>query len=297
MTSQSSPLRPASSDVRLLAANIGFTEGPVWTGRRVVATSITRGRLYEIDLAGAPPRAIADTGGGPNGLAVDPVTQTLWIAQNGRVHMPPRSSVPARVPGIQRFADGEVTQPLEVATGAPNDCVIGPDGRLWFTEPNGDPHGANQRVGHVWAWDPRTGTRERQLATDGYPNGLAFGAGGRTLLVAETRHGVVREFARERGGLRELRSMRMERGRPDGVAVSEDGDVFIAGTSSGTVEVFDHDGVFRESIDFGSDSMPTNLCFAGADLEQLVVTLAKGGRVVAVDVHRRGLPLADSLGI
>lgn len=297
MTSQSSHPRLASPGVRVLAADIGFTEGPVWTGSRVVATSITRGLLYEIDLGGREPRAIAETGGGPNGLAVDPITKTVWIAQNGRVHMPPRSSVSPRAPGIQRFADGEVTQPLEVSTGAPNDCVVGPDGRLWFTEPNGDPHGPNQLIGHVWAWDPRTGRRERQLATDGYPNGLAFGPGGRTLLVAETRHGVVREFARERGGLREIRSMRLERGFPDGLAVSADGDVLVAGTSSGTVEVFDADGVFRESVDFGADSMPTNLCFAGADLDQLVVTLAKGGRVVAVDARRRGLPLDDSLGL
>lgn len=269
----------------------------MWTGEKVIVTSITRGRLYEIGLHGESPRAIADVGGGPNGLALDPASSTVWIAQNGRVHMPPRDSVAARTPGIQRFAADTLSQPLEVSTGAPNDCAIGPDGRLWFTEPNGDPHGPDIRTGRVWAWDPRTGTREQMLATDGYPNGLAFGVGGDTLLVAETRRGAVREFDLRSGGLKETRSFRLERGYPDGLAVAESGDVFVAGTSSGTVEVFDASGAFRERIDLGEDSMPTNLCFAGADLDELVVTLAKGGRVVAMDVGRRGLPLGYSMEV
>jgi gluconolactonase len=291
MTLQSVTIPGAVATMRVLATGIGFTEGPVWTGEKVIVTSITRGRLYEIDMEGAGSRPIADVGGGPNGLALDSTTGTIWIAQNGRVHMPPRASVEPRTPGIQRFAAGILSQPLEVSTGAPNDCAIGPDGRLWFTEPNGDPHGPDQQTGHVWAWDPRTGVREKMLATDGYPNGLAFGVGGDTLWVAETRRAAVRQFEMRPGGLHESRSLRLDRGYPDGLALSESGEVFVAGTSSGTVEIFDSNGEFRERIDFGPDSMPTNLCFAGPDLSELVVTLAKGGRVVAVDVGRRGLPL------
>ena len=280
--------------VRTLAADIGFTEGPVWTGRSVIVTSITRGELREVSLDGTPSRVLARPGGGPNGLAFESRTGTIWIAQNGRVHMPHRSGVADRRPGIQSIVDGEVQQPLTVAVGAPNDCVIGPDGRLWFTEPDGDPHGPVQKVGRVWAWDPSTGSRELQLETDGYPNGLTFGADPDRLFVAETRYARVREFAVD-GGLREVSRLTLERGFPDGLAVAADGTLFVAGTSSGTVEIFSPDGVLRASLDLGADSMPTNVCFAGDQLDQLVVTVARGGRVLALDCELRGLELPSAL--
>lgn len=281
---------------RVIAADIGFTEGPVWTGDGITVTSITRGALYRVDLDGGEPELVATPGGGPNGLAVDPRTGDLWVAQNGRVHMPARASVPDRAPGLQRVRKGVVTQVLTVASGAPNDCAIGPDGMLWFTEPAGDPHGPLRRTGRVWAWDPRSGDRELKLTTDGYPNGLTFGIDGQTVYIAETRHGRVRRFGIDADGhLHEQSVLSLDRGFPDGLAVSDQGHVLVAGTSSGTVEIFDADGEFLERIDFGEASMPTNLCFAGSRLDQLVVTLAKGGRVVAVDAGRSGHPLTHTL--
>src|SRR5690242_7155039 len=94
------------SPPRVLAENIGFTEGPIWTGADVIVTSITRGLLYRMSLTGGDATPVAEPGGGPNGLTYDPGTRQVWIAQNGRVHMPPRATVPDRIAGIQSWAGG-----------------------------------------------------------------------------------------------------------------------------------------------------------------------------------------------
>ncbi|MDF2825924.1 MAG: hypothetical protein K0R68_3332 [Mycobacterium sp.] len=287
----------AGPDFRLLAHDIGFTEGPVWTGRDIIVTSITRGRLYRMTLAGGDAVPVAEIGGGPNGLTFDPQTDRVWIAQNGRVHMPPRPSVPDRTAGIQSWTPaGGVEVHHRDPHSAPNDCVIGPDGRLWFTNPSGDPHEGLPVTGTVCALDTDSGDVEVLWRTDGYPNGLAFGESGQFYL-AETRYGRVLEFRYSAEMLTLTgRSVTLPRGYPDGIAVAADGHLLITGTRSGAMEIYDGSLHHRTTIDFGADSMPTNVCFAGPDLNVIVVTLAKGGRVMALDSELAGLPLTHHLG-
>ncbi len=274
---------------RVLARDIGFTEGPVWTGKEIVVTSITRGQLYAMSLRGNDARVVAEPGGGPNGLAFDPATGRIWVAQNGRVHMPPRESVAPRTAGIQSWiTGGEVETHYEDAASAPNDCVIGPDGRLWFTNPSGDPHEGEPKVGQVCALDIVTGHVEVLWETLGYPNGLAFGVERDQFFLAETRYGRIVEFDVNGGDLQVVRTLQLSSGYPDGLAVSAEGHVLVAGTTSGALHVFDADGHEVATTDFGVASMPTNVCFAGDDLRSVVVTLAKGGRVVVMESAVQG---------
>lgn len=281
---------------RVLARDIGFTEGPVWTGREVVVTSITRGRLYAMSLQGGDAVGVTDPGGGPNGLTYDAATGRIWIAQNGRVHMPPRESVAPRTAGIQSWLPGVAVETHhEDAGSAPNDCVFGPDGRLWFTNPSGDPHEGPARTGSVCAMDVTTGEVEVLWRTKGYPNGLAFGPSPEQFLLAETRYARVVELRWRHGRLTPTgRAIALAQGFPDGIAVSDRGDVLVAGTSSGTLEIFDEGFAHAGSVDFGARSMPTNVCFADRDLDRVVVTLAQGGRVVMMDSALTGLPLLTS---
>ena len=294
----SADLRPMMSSPRVLARNIGFTEGPIWTGTEIVVTSITRGLLYAMTLAGGDVAAVAEPGGGPNGLTYDPASGRVWIAQNGRVHMPPRAAVPDRAAGIQSWLPGEdVVAHVEEPRWAPNDCVVGPDGRLWFSNPSGDPHKGEPQWGSVCALDPSSGDVDVLWHTDGYPNGLAFGAEPDRLFLAETRYSRVVELRYVRGSLtRTGRTAVMRRGHPDGIAVSAQGPLLVAGTGSGALEVYDAALRHAGSVDLGAASMPTNVCFAGAELDKVVVTLAKGGRVVVLDSDLQGLPLDHRIG-
>ena len=171
-----------------LAAGHGFLEGPVDCGNSVVFTSINRGLLYRVPLQGGAVTQVAETGGGPNGLAINR-DGVLWVAQNGGYVVPSRSKLEA-VPSIQRVTpDGRVSVAMGTGLLAPNDCAFGPDGRLWFTDPHGSTIGAERRPGALWALDTKSGEAEKILDGLAHPNGLVFGPAGDELFVGETHRG------------------------------------------------------------------------------------------------------------
>jgi gluconolactonase len=263
--------------VRALAEGIGFTEGPLWIDGRLLVTSVSRGLIYEVSLDGGA-EVVAETGGGPNGLAAD-ADGRVWVAQNAGATGVSKSQR-AVAPGLQRLGDGGVEDVLTEGCDAPNDLVEGPDGRIWFT----DPHGPfDDKPGTVRAYDPRTGALETVLDGLEYPNGLVFA--GDDLLLAETRTRRILRSALDGTPPRELAPL--PDGRPDGMALGADGNLYVAATSADAVFAFDLDGRERGVVQFDGPTMPTNVAFAG---ELLVVTAGKGGRVLAVEGVTSGAP-------
>jgi gluconolactonase len=274
------------SQVHELAAGIGFTEGPLWTSdERLLVTSVSRGQVCEVDLDGGGVVARIETGGGPNGLAEDDEGR-IWVAQNGGLTMPSRSTRPV-VPGLQELSAGV----RDVATPGvlgPNDLVAGPDGRIWFTDPGGKGH--DGRPAPVRAHDPATGTTECVADGIAYPNGLAFDPAGESLHVAETRTGAILRYARDGRSLHPLgRFAALPEGGPDGLAVDDEGVLLAAAPEADAIFRFAPDGRALTPVRFDRPTFPTNLCFAGPALDVLVVTAAKGGRVLAVEGVGRGL--------
>lgn len=80
-------------------------------------------------------------------------------------------------------------------------------------------------------------------------------------------------------------------GRPDGMAIDSAGWLWIAGSSGDNVVAIDNDGIIRYELTFGTEVLVTSVCFAGADLDRLIVTIAKGGSVVSLPAVHPGLPL------
>ena len=83
---------------------------------------------------------------------------------------------------------------------------------------------------------------------------------------------------RSDGGVGERRVFaRVEPGVPDGLAVAEDGAVWVAVAGGGAVRVFDASGAERAPIAMPQPGV-TSLCFGGDDLRDLyVVTGTVGG--------------------
>jgi gluconolactonase len=263
---------------RTLAADLGFTEGPLWTrDGRLLVTSVSRGRVVEIDLDDGGALGSVETGGGPNGLAQDR-HGGIWVAQNGARMMPSRSTLPTH-PGLQRIdlAAGAVHDAPTGELLAPNDLVEGPDGRIWFTDPSHDGPGA------VYAHDAATGVTEALLDGIEYPNGLVVADD--RLILAETRTG---RLLRYRWDGRRLHDdgvlTTLPDGGADGLALGPDGLLYVAVPRADRIAVLDPgDGTGHRSLRFDGPTFPTNLCFAGPALDVLVVTAAKGGRVLALD--------------
>lgn len=269
---------------RLLGADLGFTEGPLWTSdERLLVTSVSRGLVVEVDLDGAECVGVTETGGGPNGLAEDDLGR-VWVAQNGGQSMPTRSTRRVAA-GLQRVGNGTVDDVLTTGFRAPNDLTLGPDGRIWFTDPGSRAEG----TGQVYVHDPASGATDRVADGIEYPNGLAFDTAG-ALLVAETRTGRILRYRMVGEGLEADGVFgTLPVGGADGLAFADDGRLLAATPRADRITVFGPDGSVMAPILFDGPTFPTNLCFAGPSLAVLVVTAAKGGRVLALDDVGRGL--------
>lgn len=264
----------------VLAAGIGFTEGPLWTrDGRLLVVAMSRGLVVEVDLGGGGVVGAVETGGGPNGLAEGP-DGAVWVAQNAGAVRPSRSPRPVSA-GLQRIV-GQTVDDLPVPGAlAPNDLTHGPDGRIWFTDP-GLP-GATTR-GRVCALDPVSRRSAVLLDELDFPNGLAFGPGGDVLYLAHTDEGRVTRHRWDGERLHDDGvAATLPAGGPDGIALDVDGRIYAAAPAADAVFVFEPDGRLHRHLDFVEPTFPTNLCFAGPDLDRLVVTPAKGGRVVLLD--------------
>ena len=110
-------------------------------------------------------------------------------------------------------------------------------------------------------------------------NGLGFSPDGKRLYHSDSRANIVGVYdVRGDGSVSERRAFaRVEPGVPDGLAVAEDGSVWVASAGGGAVRVFDADGSERKPIPVPQPGV-TSLCFGGDDLRDLyVVTGTVGG--------------------
>lgn len=274
---------------RQLAANLGMTEGPLWTsGGKLLVTSVNRGLVYEVPLDGSPPRVAFDTGGTPEALAQD-ANGHIWVTQA----QGPSHPSPDEPPSIQKWdcTTGVVARVTGPGLDAPNDLCLGPDGRVWFTDPAGPPFVADGPTGRVLALDRRSGAVETLASGLHFPNGLALGPGGDRLFVAETNARRVVVMAWDGHELGEPEQFaELPVGSPDGMAFDVAGYLHVAAPDADRIWVFAPDGRVDEDIELGP-SFPTNVAFAGPDLSGLAVAVVKGGRVVMLERPRPGLRL------
>lgn len=279
-------------DFDLFAAGLGFTEGPVsMEDGSLWITSVSNGALYRLDSGGTLLETV-DTGGGPNGLAVDDHGH-LFVAQNGGIF----GGRTGTEPGIQRVVDGEVEH-IVTGVGAPNDLCFGPDGRLYFTDPRGesDPRDPDTaQPGRLYSCDREGGDLQVVLEGPRFINGLGFSPNGDVLFVVETSkpHRILRlDFdARSRVLGEPEEFIRIDAGFPDGLAVDVDGGIWVAATYDTSIHSYDAEGRLREKLDCGPDSTPTNCCFGSVDPSVLYVTASDAGAVLRTTTKSRGLPL------
>ena len=130
-------------------------------------------------------------------------------------------------------------------------------------------------------------------------NGLAFSPDGRTLYHADTgRQHIISYDVATDGSLGPKRVfIDGDDTSPDGMAVTEDGRLWVALGSGGAVAVYQPDGSLDQMIEF-PQPMCASLCFGGDDLRDLyVVSGSKGsdsdraGAVYVTRVDVPGLPV------
>jgi gluconolactonase len=190
---------PANVKLWKLAEGFQFTEGPLWLGDRrlLLFSDPNANRIYEFapgtggragrlrvfrERSGYDGSDIAEYGQpGSNGLARDPITQRITLAEHGRRRI------------SELLSDGEARSRVERFEGkrlnSPNDLVFRSDGTLYFSDPPfglprafDDPRKELDASG-VYALR-RNGALEIVTTELTGPNGVAFSPDERFLYVS-----------------------------------------------------------------------------------------------------------------
>ena len=308
--------------MRVIAEDLWFPEGPVWLGDgSLLVVEIRRKTLTRVWLDGRK-KIVAELGGGPNGAAIGPDGHA-YVCNNGGFKFVQRSDgkwVTAGTP--DDYVTGRIER-VNLATGAvervidkvgdqpirgPNDIVFDAHGGFYFTDPGKTRHRDWDRgsVGYAKA----DGTEARELVFPIHkPNGIGLSPDGKTLYVAETETARLWAWDIESPGrfkrpavasAESPHGSRLVYASPvyqrfDSLAVEANGNVCIGTLDRGGITVVDPASGSAEFVPVpGGDAHVTNLCFGGADLRKVYVTLSHSGRLVEMDWPRPGLPDSNS---
>lgn len=272
---------------RSIATGLGFLEGPVIDGDRLVVVSLDQGHVYAVrdglvDLVSA-------LGGAPNGAALT-IDGDIVIAQNGG-HVPGRTrrSMPG---GVQVLTPSGHARWLTLDPVFPTDLCIGPDGKVYVTDAT---RGPGYDDGRLWRCDLETGESTLLCSVPWFPNGVAFGPDDR-LYVASSGDGTIYVSDWSPRGITEPSPFCvLADGRPDGLAFDEEGRLLVAAVGEedevGAVHVIDAHGAVVDRFEPSPSRFCTNLALA-TDRRLLVVTDSSTGTVLATtDYPLTGLEL------
>lgn len=244
----------------------GYCEGIVFDRAGQAYVSDTQnGTIYKISPDGKT--AVWASTPAPNGHKIL-ADGTHLVADKGAVlHL---DATGKRLPDASTESGGK---PLR----SPNDISIDPKGGFYFTDPGGS--GAATPIGTVHYVDPqgKTHTIAEGLA---FPNGIVLRPDGKTLLVGESGHNRVLVFdvtaPGKIGNRRIFATLPTKQGdqienAPDGMALDDAGNLFVAHYGMRTVQVLSPDGKLLRSYP-GGNLTTSNVAFAGPDLDQLYIT-------------------------
>jgi gluconolactonase len=303
------------SNVRVLATDLAFPEGPVvMPDGSVVLVEIRAQQMTRVWPDGRK-EVVAKIPGGPNGAALGPDGK-MYICNNGGFGwVPSRGTIMPHAPEPHEYIGGSI-QRVDLASGkietvvnksgehalkGPNDLVFDKHGGLWFSD-LGKRRPRDMDVGAFYYLTP--GTAEVVEGHFGMmpANGIGLSPDEKTVYIAETP--TARLWAFDIGAPGEVRPReviyRGERGHPiaglggyqmfDSLAVEASGNVCVATLVSGCISVIAPDGKLVEQVPTG-DRVTTNIAFGGPELKTAYITLSGRGELIAMDWPRGGLPL------
>ena len=302
--------------MEIIASGLKFPEGPVALADGSVLVVEIEGQTLARIAEGGRIDRVATLQGGPNGAALGPdgcvyITNSGgWLfgdetmgdgrvfrrtlgqsAQNGWIE---------RVDPVRGGADRIYADCDGVPLHAPNDLVFDEHGYFYFTD-HGKRRATELTLGAVYRAAP-DGSRIVKIL-DGLvtPNGIGLSPDGSTLYVAETlprrlwafdldgAETIRRQPWPSTNGGRLLASLPNYNGL-DSLAVDADGWIHVASLVNGGFWSVAPDGSERSHFDI-DDPYTTNVCFGGADLRQLYVTMSGSGCLARIAWPAAGLPL------
>ena len=278
------PRRTAWSDANRQGREVdSFLEGPSFDrSGDLYVTDIPYGRIFRISPHGEWAQ-IAEYDGWPNGLK---------IHRDGRIFITDYKNGIVQLDPVR----GQVTPVLE-SVGSEgfkgvNDLVFAASGDLYFTDQGQT--GLQDPTGRVYRYSA-SGVLSCLVDTIPSPNGIVIDPGMTHLLIAVTRaqqvwriplqkSGIVAKvgvFAQLHGGL----------GGPDGMALDEDGCLFVAHTGFGSIWRLSRFAEPILRIKSCAGISTTNLAFGGPERKSLFITESETGSILRAELEVPGQAL------
>ena len=175
----------------------------------------------------------------------------------------------------------------------PNDLIVSSSGDVYFTDQGQT--GVTDPTGKVYRLTP-TGKLDTLVDNGVSPNGLCLSLDEKVLYVAMTRANQVWRLPLHEDGTTTKAGVFFQSfgdAGPDGLALDEEGSLFICHPSLGCVFVVDKHGIPKARIVSGQGICLTNCCFGGPERKTLYITDSMEGCIQTVQWHCRGaLPVA-----
>ena len=244
-------------------------EGARWTGDRVILVDIPTGRLLEADPAEPGPlRGLAKLDVTLGAVAPLAGSRDEWIAACGTGIALIRKG---RLEWLGRPEDGK---PVKMRM---NDAVADPAGRFWAGSMAFD---FTPDAGSLYRVE-RDGTVDKVLDGITISNGPAFDAKGTTMYFTDTARGRIDRFHIDpsSGALSDKTlfvQLKAGTENPDGMAVDEVGDVWVAVWGASEVRRYRPDASLAETIRVPT-RQPSSVCLVGHESPRMFVTTAATG--------------------
>ena len=257
-----------------VATGFTFTEGPVWDYRRkrLVFSDIPNNTVFQWTEAEGH-AVVRKPSDHTNGNTIDHQGRLISCEHAGR-----RVSLSDEDGSVSTLADRYEGKRLN----SPNDVIYSSRGEVFFTDP---PYGLRQPDGSFTEGELQfsgvyrlSENGELQLLVDDFerPNGLVMDEGEAHLFVDDTQNHHVRVF-----DIADDRSLTNGRvfaelkysgvtGRPDGMKMDIQGNLYVAGNTIEGIWVFNPEGVLIGLVGVGEE--PANLAWGGDGWKTLFVT-------------------------
>ncbi|MYI94340.1 SMP-30/gluconolactonase/LRE family protein, partial [Candidatus Poribacteria bacterium] len=262
-----------------------FTEGPLWNsvGRYLLFSDIPANKMRRWDEESGM-TVYRDPSGKSNGLTYDRGGHLIACEHANR-----------RV--SRTTADGDV---LTIAShyegkklNSPNDIVVKTDGSMYFTDPPYGLSSASEKeldFHGVYHLSPDGNTLTLLVDDFDRPNGICLSPDETILYVNDTQRMHVRAFdVKEDGTIangRILAEEKGENGKPDGMKVDKNGNLYVTGPNG--IWVFASDGKH-----LGIILVPercANLAWGGDEWKSLFITASTS--VYRIECKAEGIPVS-----
>jgi gluconolactonase len=260
--------------IEVLVDGLDHPEGVCWDpGAEVLWAGGEAGQVYRVELEERRVEQVAQAPGFVLGLAVDGHGRlVLCCSERGSLYL---------------LEDGWV-RTVRSGLGFPNYPAFAPDGTLYVSD--------------TGSWRANDG-RVLRLSSDGeldllatelthFPNGCAVTADGRYLWIVESHRPTVNRIDLQSGEVEVV--TRLEGAVPDGVAFTADGGVIVSCYRPDRIVHLDAAGnveIVAEDPQGTLLAAPTNVAFAGPELDRLVCANLGRWHLALVESELRGAPL------